>query len=105
MHALLPHFTDLIAAGFHALGSVPSPEVNTHYFLDPTRCLLASVAEASGRSRVREYLCHPLEVLAVATLCLESATGNRAKSVRLAHEQLTQWGVQFDPASTLSPKE
>jgi hypothetical protein len=93
-HTLPPaHSAALIAAGFHALGSILSPEVTTHYFLRPTDCLLASVAETRGRFRVRHYDSHPLEVLAVATLCLESESGNREKAVLLAHEQLSAWGL------------
>jgi hypothetical protein len=98
VHPIPLHSSNLLAAGFHALGSIPTPEVLTHYFVHPTGCLLVSVAEMHGRTRLREYTSHPLEVLAVATLCLDSKTGNRTESVRLAHEHLTHWGLQWDQA-------
>lgn len=89
MQTLLPHSSDLLPAGFRALGAIPAPEMTIRFYLRPTDWLLASVAETRGRTRVREYRSHPLEVWAVATACQKYETGDRAAAVRRARQILS----------------
>ncbi len=95
----LAHSAALMAQGFHALGSIPTPAVTTHYFVHAEGCLLASVEEQGPRTRLREYLSEPLEILAVATLCLGQHLTDRVAAVHAAHQQLTLWGVRIDHAA------
>lgn len=94
----LAHASALLAAGYCELGVIPTPEGSTQYFVHPAGCRLAVVSEIRGRTWVRAYDAHPLEVFAVATLCLRE-TGT-TDPVRQARQQLMQWGLSLDQAHT-----
>lgn len=96
---------ELLAAGYRTLGKIQSPECTTHYFAHPGECRIAVISETKGPLKCRAYDAPPLEILSIATLCLEHQQKSRAEAVRLAHIQLSLWGMHVDHVAHATKSE